>query len=589
LADATIVSCPHADRCPGCALIRLAYPAQLAIKRQALERAIRRHPALERVAVEDAIGADRISGYRVRAKLAVAPAQARIGAYAGPSHEVVDTPDCRVLSPPIAASVAALRSLLASPPAEIAPLLSALTAVDLRAARGPEAVRVLLTLILDRERAGTDAEQALLAERVLAACPPLSGVAVSIGSLHGPQQLGSAPRALAGRHELVDLGDGAELLALPGAFAQVHREQADRIAREIAIGLSDVLGALAGARVLDLYAGSGALGLSLAGRGARVTLVESYPPAADAARRAGARFGDRVQVVAEDAARFLASQPATFQAVIVNPPRRGIAPAARGRLAAAGARVVVYVSCNPATLARDLAHLALLGLTARRAIPIDMMPLTEEVETLALLEPGPPPPVRVIAEDDELLVVDKPAHDPTLERVRALAGCGAVTQLFGLGRSTSGVCVFAKTARAAARWSRSAASWRVRWVLLARGRAKQRSSSPAPPQRRLELVAGHSLLEVEAAIGEQRLTRRLAELGRPVIGDARNGHSATNRHFGERYGLDRAFLHCAAVEIERPKESARVLEAPLAGDLRAVLEAAAGRMPSRGVQIPDPP
>jgi 23S rRNA (uracil1939-C5)-methyltransferase len=581
LTDVRIVSCVHALRCPGCALIGLDYAAQVATKRRRLDRAVRRYPALERTSIDDVIAAQRVTDYRLRSKLAVACA--RVGAYAGPGHEVVDIPECRVLSPPIARSVAALRQLLAEPPAGTEAVLAALTAVDLRAANTPEGSRVLLTLVIDRERAGTRAEHETLGEHLLAACPDLAGVAVSFGRAQGPQQLGSEPVAVAGRSELLDQAEGAELIALPGAFSQVHRDQADWIAREISLRLGRVLGSLAGARVLDLYGGSGALGLALAARGANVTIVESYRPAADAARRAGARFGDRVQVVAEDAGRFLSAEPGDWQAVVVNPPRRGIAPAVRERLARIKPRAIAYVSCNPETLARDLAHLSLLGLSAARAVPIDMMPLTEEVETLALLEPASPPAPRVIAEDDQLLVVDKPAHEPTLgetgsllARVRALAGCGAASPLSRLGRSASGVCVFAKSPLASVRCAPPSAAWITRWVLLARGAAKLRG---APRHRRLETVGGHSLIELEFSSGAPRLARRLATIGRPVVGDAQHGHPPTNRHFGELHGLDRAFLHCARVEIETTMGGARAFEAPLAGDLEAVLEGAAGRMP----------
>jgi 23S rRNA pseudouridine1911/1915/1917 synthase len=90
---------------------------------------------------------------------------------------------------------------------------------------------------------------------------------------------------------------------------------------------------------------------------------------------------------------------------------------------------------------------------------------------------------------------------------------------------------------------------------------------------RLERVAGHSLVRVTSDGGRKRQIRRhLAGTGHPVVGDTRHGHSPTNRHFSEKLGLDRCFLHLGRVELADPTDGRLILlESPLAADLAAVL------------------
>src|SRR6185369_8017593 len=119
------------------------------------------------------------------------------------------------------------------------------------------------------------------------------------------------------------------------------------------------------------------------------------------------RTGDVADVVSS-----LADQGETFDAVVMNPPRRGVSPAAREMIALLGAPLLIYVSCDPDTLARDLDHFSRLGYTASELVPFDMIPLTEEVETVCILRRSPPPPPRILYDDEDIIVVDKGLHEP---------------------------------------------------------------------------------------------------------------------------------------------------------------------------------
>ncbi len=588
------VDCPHAESCAGCPRIELAYGEQLAAKRGVVADALAGYPELAALQVSEIAAADPIVGYRTRAKLVVAPG-ARIGLFAkGGGHEVVDIPGCRVLAPAVAEVAAVLRAWLRGADDEVT---SALQGVDLREALDGAATGVLVTLICDASARPSERALGDAARVLVSACPRIAGVAASFRS--GPQLLGRGLRVLAGDAMRRDRLEPAApwTLAGHGTFAQVHRGEAARIHARILGALGDARGR----NVLELFAGSGALGLRLAAAGARVTLVESFATALDgaleAARAQGiggieAEHGDASEV----AAKLLAAG-ARFDAIVVNPPRRGLPPELRTSLAELAPPLVAYVSCEPTTLARDLAHLRRLGLAADAALPFDMIPLSAEVECLALLRPVPAPPPRVIYQDEGVIVVDKDPHEPTtpqgehrgslLARVRRLPGAANASPVHRLDLGTSGVCIFARDPASAAAWSSALAAPDTvkEYVALARGITRDkgavarplvesgRTQSARTRYRRERILGGHSLLRVRPDEGRtHQIRRHLAAIGHPILGDARHGHAPSNRHFFERHSLDRPFLHCAHLALVHPLRGERVvLDAEVPADLAAVL------------------
>jgi 23S rRNA (uracil1939-C5)-methyltransferase len=140
-----------------------------------------------------------------------------------------------------------------------------------------------------------------------------------------------------------------------------------------------------GTRVLDLYAGAGNFALPAAGRGAQVQAVERDPTAVAAGRANAGRLGLAVTFRCASVADALADVAAdSVDAVILDPPRTG-APEAMASLAALRAPRVVYVSCDPATLARDLRALVASGYRVARVEPVDLFPQTYHIESVAEL------------------------------------------------------------------------------------------------------------------------------------------------------------------------------------------------------------
>lgn len=609
------VACEHAEPCGGCPIIALAYGEQLALKRGRVVQSVARYTALELAYTEPVMPAQPVVAYRTRAKLIVARG-GRIGLYAkGGGHQIVDIPGCRVLSPALSDVAAMLRRVVAEHEAAegaLAPFevsgRGCLRALDLREVQESvdAAPKVLLTLVVQRSRVPAleplrEAAHALAREE-----PRIVGVAVNFHEGDAPQILGSETLVLLGDRAIPDRVGASTHLATFGSFVQAHRGQAGRVHGMLVDALVTGRHASQEApRILDLYGGSGAIALSLAEAGARVTLVESFAPAVEQVRAAARLAEIPLEAECGDVARTLralASRGTGFSAAVVNPPRRGMSPTARELLARLDLDTIAYVSCDPDTLARDLDHFTRLGFTTTHLRPLDMIPLTDEVETVAILRRTSVPWPRVLFEDEQIIIVEKGPHEPVTQqgeyagslvaRVRRLTGAEAAVPIHTLDIGTSGLLLFARRQEHLASWSAAMASPATRKIYVAGVRGITPSKGAITRElredgvqyaartryRRLAVASGHSVLRVIPEFGRaHQIRRHLAAIGHPVLGDDRYGHAPTNRFFEEKNALDRTFLHCVRIELEHPVHKTRlVLEAPLPGDLRGVLERAGG-------------
>ena len=350
--ERVVPPCPHyvKDRCGGCQLQHLANDAQLAARRGFVGDALRRLAKLD-AADPEIEPAERTLEYRTKVTLAASADGRRIGLhpYDRPA-EVFDLEWCHITVPELNRLWRAVRGLRRRLPAE-------LTHVVLRLDRARRRHLVLRTGPMERPWTGGRALATELAR--------LDEPAVVWWQPHE-----AAPRAVGGASE-----------AFPATvFEQVHPAMGDRV-RAWAV---ERLGAADGRHAWDLYAGIGETSALLAERGATVESVESDRRAVEWAEERSpwrrprvARYAAR----AEDAVRVLRA-PAL---VVTNPPRTGMDERVTSALAGSGAARIVYVSCDPATLARDLARLAgAYRLAEMRAF--DLFPQTAHVETVAVLE-----------------------------------------------------------------------------------------------------------------------------------------------------------------------------------------------------------
>ena len=192
--------------------------------------------------------------------------------------------------------------------------------------------------------------------------------------------------------EVLQIGDQPPLrFAIhPRAFFQPNTEGAEQVYQQVvqaaALGAGE-----GGARVMDLYCGTGTIALCLARTAAHVIGIELQPDAVENARRNAALNNiDNVTFYAGDVSKVLAEhgldQPGAAEVVVVDPPRSGLGATARQRVGSTGASRLVYVSCNPEALASDLIGLAHDGWHPRYFQPIDQFPQTAHIETVAVLE-----------------------------------------------------------------------------------------------------------------------------------------------------------------------------------------------------------
>ena len=381
-ADRVEPACPGWGACGGCAWQHLAYPAQRLEKRRRLARALAEVPSLlgGRVAIAPVEPAPAELGYRNKGKYVAAAAGGRLvlGAYAPRSHRVIDTAACRVVAPVIAEVAAHTRQ--ACEAAAVIAYDEATRAGELRyvIVRAGEDGGALVVLVVTS--AARPARLAAAAEAI-AAHPSVRGVVAMSNDRDDAAIVTGDVTVLAGTGALIERVAGCPVEVGPGEFLQVNRDQARAIYGRVA---DLALDGQPAARAIDLYAGLGGIALTLARRGATVDAVEIDPGATAALVRAAAAGGlaDRVRVHTGDAS-LVASLPAP-DVVVVNPPRKGLSAETRAALVALAPPRIVYVSCGPDSLGRDLAALA-AWYRPDAIDPFDLMPGTSQVETVVRL------------------------------------------------------------------------------------------------------------------------------------------------------------------------------------------------------------
>jgi 23S rRNA (uracil1939-C5)-methyltransferase len=378
--------CPAHDRCGSCPLARWAYAAQVEWKRELVAEAMATHEELVDVPVANCVPSPQPFGYRGNAKYVFGhdrDGRLVLGAYAPRSHEIVDMSGCPVAESALAEVAAALLTLLiqhAIEPFDEVRRTGLLRYVVLRAnVEG----KVLVALVTGRE-SWPEAES--LARELAAACLTVLGVVHNVNSTSGNALFGEAERLLFGSAFIEDTIGPARVRLGPRSFAQANRLVAGRAYDDIAAAAAR-LGSIG--RVVDAYAGAGGIALSLAPLAREVVAIEENPAACATAQAFLAECvpGRNIRIVKGDVADHLA-HVGTADVVVLNPPRKGCALAVLGAVAQLRPRLVAYLSCNPATLARDLAALARLGLRTVSITPYDMLPHTPHVEALALLDRG---------------------------------------------------------------------------------------------------------------------------------------------------------------------------------------------------------
>ena len=376
--------CPLYGRCGSCQFRHMTYAEELRTKGQRISDALERvgHVTL---ALPPVLGAEHPDRYRNKVQFPVSLGKRglSVGYYRPRSHDVLDAPDC-LLQPE---AVTRLRSAFKGWMEEYA-----VPAYDERTGTG--LIRHLYvrtssrgeSLVCVAANGNSLPRSDALTEALRRAEPGLVGVVLNINTRDTNVILGDKYITLWGRDWLEEeLCQLTFRLSVP-SFFQINRAQTERL-----YGVALDFAALTGTEtVLDLYCGIGTISLALAKEAGRVIGAEIVPQAIEDAKENARRNGiGNAEFFCGDAgavAQKLAAEGVRPQVICVDPPRKGLGPEVPAILAGMAPNRIVYVSCDPATLARDVDRFARLGYRAVRAQGVDLFPRTAHVETVVRLE-----------------------------------------------------------------------------------------------------------------------------------------------------------------------------------------------------------
>lgn len=368
-------ACPYFGKCGGCACRHMTYEAELRFKLGRVNDALRRIGGLELQAGR-IVGADSTEGYRNKAIYNFAPGPV-CGFYRPRSHDVIETERCLLQPESFDRAAAALLQWMKE---RGVPAYDELTGQGLiRHLFLREGISGIAACIVAAAEVDASA-----ADAMMAAEPALASVSLCVNPKPGNVVLTGDIRPLRGPQTLEQTLCGARFELSPLTFFQVNTRQAEKLYR-----IAGEYAAPAGKTVLDLYCGAGTIGLSVARDAAKLIGNDVVPSAVQNARRNAARNGvSNAEYFCGDAsavAQKLAADGLRPDVIITDPPRKGMDEPVLQALADMAPERIVYVSCDPGTLARDLKRLAALGYTAEACTAVDMFPRTYHVETVVLM------------------------------------------------------------------------------------------------------------------------------------------------------------------------------------------------------------
>jgi len=372
------VRCDYYDAgtCRSCTLIELPYPRQVGGKVERCRELLAGHPDLQWL--PPVLSPE--AGYRNKAKMVVGGtvAEPTLGIL-DPAGHGVDLRRCGVCAPGVRAALPALAAFITR---------AGLVPYDVPARRG-ELKNVIVTEAPDgalmvrfvvRSQAPVHAIRKNL-PALLEALPRAEVVTANLLPEHKAVVEGDTEVVLSDRRTLTMRSGAVDLNLRPQSFFQTNTTVATALYEQARAWVDEI----APGTLWDLFCGVGGFALHCAAPGRRTTGVESSAEAVESARRSAADAGlVDLEFLAGDATAFALTAAQVPDAVVVNPPRRGIGVELAGWLEASGARHVLYSSCNPVTLAQDLR--AMPSLRPVRARLLDMFPQTHHVEVLTLLE-----------------------------------------------------------------------------------------------------------------------------------------------------------------------------------------------------------
>lgn len=362
--------CKYFSKCGGCQLMHLAYGEQLQAKHAKVEGAFRRIGQLDEVVIEECVPSPKDYRYRNKVIMPVVcdTHDWKIGFYEKKSHRVIDIDTCAIHNKLGDGVFNKLRNILRNSPIRI-------QHIAIKTAIQTEQVLVIL---VSAER-NMEAVKSV-ANEIMGTCPHVKGVLLNIPPKRGKGVFGKQWKTLAGSSRIEEDLCGLTFEISGASFFQVNTLQAEQLYRAVL----DAAKIKKETIVLDAYCGVGTLSLIAAQKAKHVHGIEMVPEAIQDAKINAKRNGIRNCTFSCGLTEQLIKNHKDVDVVIINPPRQGCDERVIDSLLKSLPKTIVYVSCDPTTLARDLALLQ-KGYSITQVQPFDMFPQTTHVETVATL------------------------------------------------------------------------------------------------------------------------------------------------------------------------------------------------------------
>lgn len=378
--------CSQFAKCGGCVYRHIDYAAELRAKEQRVRDAVERIGGFRDLPIRSIVGSANPDHYRNKAQLPIGKAAGKgitLGFYASHSHRLIPCEECFLQPAAFTAAMRAFQEWAIKTGEDVyneATGKGRLRHLYLRQAGATG--EIMVCVVVNGNGVHQEPE---LVELLRKNVPGLKSVIINVNRERTNVVLGKKCRTVWGEDTITDMLCGLKFHISPLSFYQVNRDQAERlytIAGEYA-------GLTGGETLLDLYCGTGTIGLSMAKKAGKVIGVEIVEQAVEDAKRNAERNGiANAEFLCADAAKaadMLKNRGVRPDVVVLDPPRKGCDSSLIETVVKMGPERVVYVSCDPATLARDLKIFAQQGYVPKELTPVDMFPRTSHVESIVLM------------------------------------------------------------------------------------------------------------------------------------------------------------------------------------------------------------
>ena len=376
--------CEHHNLCGGCQTLTLRYDVQLAFKEKQVKDALKRIGKID-TEVKPVLGMENPLRYRNKAQFPVGYSHENlsIGFYQRGTHEIVDMEDCSIQHPFNKEVIRVLKSYAEE---------SNVSIYDEKTGKGLlrhlvtkigfQSGEQMIILVINGHRLP---EEALLIHKMTQEFPKLKSLVLNKNQRKTNVIMGPENRILHGQDHIVDTLCGLEFQISPHAFFQVNPVQTEVLYNQV-LQLADLQGH---ETVFDVYCGIGTISLLLARKAGNVIGIENVEAAVQDARINAKRNSiTNLEFHAANAEAImpeLASRNHMPEIIVVDPPRKGCDEKVLEAMASLNPSKIIYVSCNPATLARDLNYLESKGYQTMTVQPVDLFANTIHVESIALV------------------------------------------------------------------------------------------------------------------------------------------------------------------------------------------------------------